>query len=146
MDSREAEEERADGVSGSGDHEARSGEDSRRNPTWGPMALVRVSWVPEGVEVAVRMGAASGMRGREPMAYSARAERPSPSGSSGWGLAASHWEKEGVEEEPGVAMVAACQLRPLLCHGSEAAAGEGVVRTRLGPEPSGSDGHGRASS
>ena len=146
MDSRVPEVERLVGVSGSGDHEARSGEDSRRKATWGPMALVRVSWVPEGVDMAVRMGAASGTRGREPMAYSARAERPSPSGSAGWGLAASHWEKEREEEVPGEAMVAACQLRPFWCHGSEAAAGDGVVRTRVGPLPSGSEGHGRASS
>ena len=146
MDSRGPEVERLVGVSGSGDHEVRSGEDSSWKATWGPMALVRVSWVPEGVAVAVRIGEPSGPRGREPMAYSARAERPSPSGSSVWGLAASHWEKEGVEEVPGAAIVAACQLRPFWCHGSEAAAGEGAVRTRVGPKPSGSEGHGRASS
>ena len=110
------------------------------------MALVMVSWVPEGVDVAVRIGAASGTRGREPMAYSARAVRPSPSGSSVWGLAASHWEKEREEDGPGEVIVAACQLRPFWCHGSEAAAGEGAVRTRVGPKPSGSEGHGRASS
>jgi hypothetical protein len=105
-----------------------------------------VRWVPAGVAVAERMGEESGTSGREPMAYSAREVRPSPSGSSGWGLAASHWEKEREEEVPGEGIVAACQLRPFWCHVSEAAAGEGVVRTRVGPEPSGSEGHGRASS